>query len=270
MISDERLRLEAVRLLVGPDASSLSAADRQKALAAILEAVDESLPRDQVIDWLRKNSVPGIESLVRKVADENCAIALDAYRRRREGEPALPQIQRLGFSADLPTAFADAAPPLSRLGEAISLLRDLLVVEATAGTDSATTDEGTSVDISNVLANDSDPAGAFDPLTIVSFTNPSHGTVTRAGNIFTYTPATDYAGSDSFTYTIDDGDGGTAIGTVNITVTPINDAPTNIALSASNIAENLPVNTQVGIHSSNFHFAKRRLISRFQLPNLLS
>ena len=34
-----------------------------------------------------------------------------------------------------------------------------------------------------------------------------------------YTPATDYTGSDSYTYTISDGNGGTAIGTVNVTVT---------------------------------------------------
>jgi hypothetical protein len=40
----------------------------------------------------------------------------------------------------------------------------------------------------------------------------------EGSGVVTYTPATDYVGTDSFTYTISDGNGGTATGTVNITV----------------------------------------------------
>ena len=75
-----------------------------------------------------------------------------------------------------------------------------------------------------MLANDTDPNG--DTLTVTGKTNGAHGTVscTTAG-VCTYTPAADYHGPDTFTYTISDGNGGTDTATVTVTVTPVNDAP---------------------------------------------
>jgi hypothetical protein len=55
-----------------------------------------------------------------------------------------------------------------------------------------------------VLANDTDANG--DALTAVLVSNPSHGTVTlNPDGSFTYTPASDYLGPDSFTYQANDG-----------------------------------------------------------------
>ena len=55
-----------------------------------------------------------------------------------------------------------------------------------------------------VLANDTDPDG--DPLTAVLVTGPSHGTLTlNANGSFTYTPAANFTGTDSFTYRASDG-----------------------------------------------------------------
>jgi hypothetical protein len=55
-----------------------------------------------------------------------------------------------------------------------------------------------------VLGNDTDPDG--DPLTAVLVTGPSHGSLTlNANGSFSYTPAADFAGSDSFTYRASDG-----------------------------------------------------------------
>jgi RHS repeat-associated protein len=66
---------------------------------------------------------------------------------------------------------------------------------------------------------DSDPAGTNDPLSIVSHTNPLHGTlVLNPNGSFTYTPSGSFAGTDSFTYTISDGDAGLATATVTITI----------------------------------------------------
>ena len=54
----------------------------------------------------------------------------------------------------------------------------------------------------------------------------SHGTVTLTGNSYTYTPAANYSGPDSFSYKVTDGNGGENVYTVNVVVNPINDAPT--------------------------------------------
>jgi len=96
-----------------------------------------------------------------------------------------------------------------------------------AAPDLYTTDEDVPLVISaasGVLANDTDVDG--DPLTVVSNTAPTNGTVAlNANGSFTYTPNADYNGSDSFNYTISDGQGGTDTATVAITVTPVNDPP---------------------------------------------
>jgi PKD repeat protein len=98
-------------------------------------------------------------------------------------------------------------------------------VPPTAEEDLAVTDEYVSVSI-DVLANDTDPAGTNDTLAITAVTDGAHGTVVvddrgtadPADDLVVYTPALGFDGTDSFTYTISDGDGGTATGTVKVTV----------------------------------------------------
>jgi hypothetical protein len=75
-----------------------------------------------------------------------------------------------------------------------------------------------------VLDGDTDADG--DSLSAADDAGPTHGTLTLGvGGAFVYTPDADFNGSDSFTYTVDDGNGGTDTGTVTITVDPVNDAP---------------------------------------------
>ena len=64
-------------------------------------------------------------------------------------------------------------------------------------------------------------AGQPDPLGVTQpHAAPSHGVVAFGSDgSYTYTPATGYAGPDTFTYTITDGSGATSSAVVTITVT---------------------------------------------------
>jgi hypothetical protein len=69
----------------------------------------------------------------------------------------------------------------------------------------------------DVLANDSDPRGYA--LAVTSFGQGKDGTVTRnADGSLTYTPVSGFTGTDAFKYTISDGAGGAATGTVRVSV----------------------------------------------------
>ncbi|MGE4069237.1 MAG: cadherin-like domain-containing protein, partial [Vicinamibacterales bacterium] len=85
--------------------------------------------------------------------------------------------------------------------------------------DTASTEQNKYVKIA-VLGNDSDPDG--DPLALTAITQGAHGTVTiYQGTQVKYTPASNYTGIDTFTYTISDGHGGTATATVTVTIAPV-------------------------------------------------
>ncbi len=90
-----------------------------------------------------------------------------------------------------------------------------------------------------LLANDSDPDG--DALTITDFTVPGVGTIAAGSpalipgvgtltinpdGSYDFTPTPNYAGPVPLvTYTVSDGEGGTDTATLQLTVTPVNDAP---------------------------------------------
>lgn len=77
---------------------------------------------------------------------------------------------------------------------------------------------------SGVLSNDSDAEG--DPLTAVLISGTSNGSIAlNSDGSFNYTPDQDFAGSDSFSYVAKDGFGNSNPATVDITVSPVNDAP---------------------------------------------
>jgi len=88
--------------------------------------------------------------------------------------------------------------------------------------DKTTTLENTEVTL-NTLANDSDPDG--DKLTITKVAKPSNGTAVISGGQIIYTPNNGFTGTDKFTYTISDGNGGTATATEIVVVKPGNKAP---------------------------------------------
>jgi len=91
--------------------------------------------------------------------------------------------------------------------------------------DSTTIAEDSGANTISVRDNDVDVEN--DTLTITAVTQGLHGSVaiTGGGTTVSYTPNADYFGPDSFTYTINDGNGGSDMATVNVTVTNVNDAP---------------------------------------------
>ena len=92
--------------------------------------------------------------------------------------------------------------------------------------DAATVAEDSTANPINVLGNDTDP-DTGTTLTITAITQPTNGTVviTGGGTGVTYTPDANFAGTDTFTYTITDGALATDTATVSITVTNLNDPP---------------------------------------------
>ena len=95
-----------------------------------------------------------------------------------------------------------------------------------------TTDEDTPFTTASVLGNDTD--GDDDPLTIPTFDDTGTiGIVTyNDDGTFAYDPngqfdslAVGEDGTDTFTYTVSDGNGGSDVATVTITITGVNDAP---------------------------------------------
>ena len=123
--------------------------------------------------------------------------------------------------------------------------------------DTVTTSEDTPKVI-DVLGNDTDVED--NTISITSFTQPAHGTVVQnPDGTFTYTPAANYNGPDSFTYTVRDqgfhlihdvvrlltGAGPrTDTATVNLTVAAVNDAP--VAVDDTNTtAEDTPASGNV-------------------------
>lgn len=76
-----------------------------------------------------------------------------------------------------------------------------------------------------VLANDCD-ADPGDVLTAWLVSGPTNGTLSLGTNGgFTYTPATNFHGLDSFSYRANDGQADSAPATVSLTITPVNDPP---------------------------------------------
>ena len=98
-----------------------------------------------------------------------------------------------------------------------------------------------------VLGNDTDPKGA--PLTAQLVSGPSNGTLTLNTNgSFSYTPATNFAGNDSFTYTANNGTMNSNIASVGITVGSASSAitPHEITSAATGGVCNAPAKIVAG------------------------
>ncbi len=115
----------------------------------------------------------------------------------------------------------DDGAPLSEDSNPVTITIYEVNEAPVANDDVAATGEDTPLSI-DVLTNDTD--GDDDPLHIAAVTQPTHGVVTNLTSEVLYTPAPDFNGEDTFTYTASDG-WLTDTAQVTITVTPVNDDP---------------------------------------------
>ncbi|GLS00405.1 hypothetical protein GCM10007859_04110 [Brevundimonas denitrificans] len=134
-----------------------------------------------------------------------------------------------------------------------------------ANTDYVTTNEDTAVTF-DVRANDTDIDSAARTVTHINGSAIAAGGSVTLGDgglvgmntdgTLTYTPAPNANGARSFTYTISDGDGGSASSTVNLTVNPVNDAPVANADSVT-VNEDASVNFDVRANDTDIDGGSR-------------
>ena len=117
----------------------------------------------------------------------------------------------------------------------------------TPGADSLTTSylKAVTVSAATLLANDADPDGNALSLTAVG--GAQHGTVSLSTGQVTFTPFAGYAGPAAFTYTVDDGHGGTASGQVSVTVTGT--APAYVYRAGIRAAETIDTTGDTASHN---------------------
>jgi Ca2+-binding RTX toxin-like protein len=105
----------------------------------------------------------------------------------------------------------------------------------------STTAEDTAV---NGSVSSSDVDGGAPSYSVAS--GPANGSVTmNPDGTYTYTPDADFNGTDSFAYTVNDGNGGTDTAVVNITINPVDDAPVAQDESATATEDGAVVNGQL-------------------------
>ncbi|HFD79126.1 MAG TPA: cadherin repeat domain-containing protein [Gammaproteobacteria bacterium] len=122
---------------------------------------------------------------------------------------------------------ADPSNPLTYTDTATVTVTVNAVGIPSAIDDSATTSQNASVAI-NVTANDTDD-GSIDVTTVAIASTPSNGVtaVNATTGVITYTPNTDFVGTDSFSYTVNDNLGNpsnAATVTVTVNVAPLSSA----------------------------------------------
>jgi len=125
-------------------------------------------------------------------------------------------------------AFSSLA--LNLVNDGINNVRDVIVSVSNdsprADSISATTNEDTPLALT-ITASDPDA----DVLTFEVLTPPANGELTGTAPDLLYTPAIDFFGTDSFTFSANDGNGSSEPATVSITVTSVNDAPVGVGAS---------------------------------------
>ena len=96
--------------------------------------------------------------------------------------------------------------------------------------DTLVVEEDASATVVAVLGNDTMAPDVGETLLVSAVSTPANGValIVSAGGAVSYQPNPNFFGTDSFTYTLSDGNGRTDVATVNVTVTRVNDPPTAV------------------------------------------
>jgi len=118
--------------------------------------------------------------------------------------------------------FVQESPVFQPEGEEIEITPVVINEAPTANPDNAEVDEDGTVDI-DVLANDTDPEN--DPLEILGAGDVNGGTVEVVNDLIRFTPAAGFSGETVISYQLGDGMGNAVLGSVQVEVGPVPDAP---------------------------------------------
>ncbi|WP_232279989.1 Ig-like domain-containing protein [Shewanella denitrificans] len=130
-----------------------------------------------------------------------------------------------------------AGNPFAGINDKTSLNFTVTHVAPVAMADSATTDEDSSIAIP-VLSNDVSSGFALNPASVLIVTAPSNGStsINNSTGVITYTPNANHNGADSFSYKVQDVNGGQSnAASVSITINAVNDAPVITGVPATSV-----------------------------------
>ncbi len=108
-------------------------------------------------------------------------------------------------------------------------------------------DENSADNVLPLLANDTDVDGDSLTVTAPNLMSPANGSVRFFSNAWTYTPNSNFSGTDRFDYLVDDEKGGTDVATVNIIVNAVAPAARPVAVDDT---ESTPEDTPVPLTST--------------------
>jgi VCBS repeat-containing protein len=158
--------------------------------------------------------------------------ALQEYLRFRvkavDGGDVTFSLDRTNVDDDDVLLFDEAPVPLTQIAYRIPAVTVTIIEAVTAVPDTATVTESNPAGVTiTPLTNDTIVSGTKQIPPFAQFTTVNGGVVQRVNSTtIRYTNTTDFNGPDEFSYTLSDGLGNTDTGTIEVTVTPVNDAPT--------------------------------------------
>ncbi|XOV86282.1 MAG: Ig-like domain-containing protein [Pseudomonadota bacterium] len=178
----------------------------------------EKSPANLVLDFSVFDEVDNGDSLVFSISGLPAGLAFDGI----DSLTGTPSNSDVG-------SYTVTAIATDQVGQTASLDFNLTVINVNdaplATDDTFVTDEDVALS-GNLLTNDSDPDGDQLEVDTTPVAAPLFGSLTlQANGDFVYTPNVGFAGTDSFSYSVHDGNGGSANATVNLTVTAIPDPP---------------------------------------------